>query len=269
MGKIMNVTLGADPEVFVYAENIQMLVSSIGIVGGSKEVPKALSEPGFFVQEDNVLAEFNIPPAESKKDFVAAIFKGRELIKEVLPPNYSTIIKSSHTFYPEQLEDFKAKEFGCDPDYNAWTNKRNPIPDAKKFPLLRSSGGHIHVGYKDSDHSTNIAIIRMLDAYLGVPSVIIDTDKDRRKLYGKAGAFRDKPYGVEYRTLSSFWLADEQLTGWVYDNSMLALERVNNGDTSIVEHSAFIVDAINQGDHNAAKLFVEQYNIPLPAQLSL
>jgi hypothetical protein len=46
----------------------------------------------------------------------------------------------------------------------------------------------------------------MLDLRLAVPSLIWDKDKKRRLLYGKAGCFRPKPYGMEYRTLSNAWL---------------------------------------------------------------
>ena len=38
-----------------------------------------------------------------------------------------------------------------------------------------------------------------------------DSDTNRMKLYGAAGACRVKPYGVEYRVPSNKWLADEQL----------------------------------------------------------
>ena len=34
-----------------------------------------------------------------------------------------------------------------------------------------------------------------IDAYVGLPSILYDTDAERRKLYGKAGCFRLQPYG--------------------------------------------------------------------------
>ena len=59
-----------------------------------------------------------------------------------------------------------------------------------------------------------------MDYAIGVPSVLIDSDKARRRLYGKAGSMRHKPYGVEYRTLSNFWLNSDELTSWVYDRTL-------------------------------------------------
>jgi hypothetical protein len=50
-----------------------------------------------------------------------------------------------------------------------------------------------------------------LDAFVGLPSVAWDQQQGRREHYGLAGLYRKKTYGddiggVEYRTLSNFWL---------------------------------------------------------------
>ncbi|MOA35237.1 hypothetical protein D3C78_1566850 [compost metagenome] len=57
---------------------------------------------------------------------------------------------------------------------------------------------------------------KQLDYYLGLGSLLYDPDVKRRTMYGAAGAFRPKPYGVEYRVLSNAWLKSEELMGWVY-----------------------------------------------------
>ncbi len=43
-----------------------------------------------------------------------------------------------------------------------------------------------------------------------MPAIILDKDKVRTRNYGKPGNFRPKPYGMEYRTLSNFWINDPQ-----------------------------------------------------------
>ena len=61
-----NITIGADPELFLINTETGKVVSSIGIIPGekgnpyrSKDMPK-----GFGLEIDNILAEFNIPPAK-------------------------------------------------------------------------------------------------------------------------------------------------------------------------------------------------------------
>jgi len=58
--------------------------------------------------------------------------------------------------------------------------------------------------------------VKQLDWYLGGWSTQVDPDTVRRNLYGKSGAMRFKPYGVEYRVLSNFWLtsADRKKQMW-------------------------------------------------------
>jgi hypothetical protein len=57
----------------------------------------------------------------------------------------------------------------------------------------------------------------------------------RRELYGKAGAFRPKPYGVEYRVLSNRWLNSEALIRWVYNQSQLGMARRGLEDNNWAE----------------------------------
>ncbi len=258
-------TLGSDPEVFIFSEAENRIVSSIGLVGGSKWEPKPVGDSlGFFVQEDNVLAEFNIPPTSTKHDFVTAINLGLEYLTKVLPPNHKPFVKASHNFEMSQLESDAAKAFGCEPDMNAWTGKINPPPNSKIDPSLRSGGGHVVVGYKKPNHECNRQLIKYMDALLGVPSVLLDRDAKRRVLYGKAGAYRNKAYGVEYRTLSSFWIEKSNLTGWVFDQTMEAIKCVNANNDELLEHDTMIVNIINNNDHDLAELFVDEYKINMP-----
>src|SRR3546814_4146318 len=111
----------------------------------------------------------------------------------------------------------KALELGCSPDYNAWTGGVNPPPDASQNPLMRCAGGHLHVGWTEGEslgsiqHVMNCSdLVKQLDWYLGLWSLGKDKDKVRRSLYGKAGACRIKPYGVEYRVLSNFWIKNKK-----------------------------------------------------------
>ena len=51
------------------------------------------------------------------------------------------------------------------------------------------------MGYENPDVDTSLALVKYMDVFLGVPSVIKDKDTKRRSLYGKAGCFRLTDYG--------------------------------------------------------------------------
>ncbi len=224
--RLSNVTVGADPEVFV-ATSDGSITSAIGHVGGSKLFPRPVTDGG--VQEDNVLAEFNINPARSKMEFINNMDSVMADLKSILESNQlQPIIIPSHTYTTEQLQSFgpDAMEFGCSSEWNAWTDRRLPKPKAEGH-TLRTAGGHIHVGYDDPQTFTNLSLVKMLDYVIGLPSILIDTDSQRRKLYGKAGSMRHKDYGVEYRTVSNFWLGSQELMSWVYDRTLWATQNLN------------------------------------------
>jgi len=111
--------------------------------------------------------------------------------------------------------------------------------------------GHIHVGYENPDPLTSLSLIKAMDLFLGVPSILLDTDTERRKMYGKAGEYRFKMYGVEHRTLSTFWTANEKLMSWAWDSTMSAIEFVNSG--GIITNPDDIIRCINTSDKELAK----------------
>lgn len=89
--------------------------------------------------------------------------------------------------------------------------------------------GHIHVGYDNPTIEVNNDIILMMDAVLGLQSLFLCKDTRRRELYGKAGCLRTKSFGVEYRTLSNFWIHDESLIEWAYESTLEAIDLINTG----------------------------------------
>jgi hypothetical protein len=69
---------------------------------------------------------------------------------------------------------------------------------------LRSAGGHIHIGHEfpRSDDFNRLAVVRMMDLFVGLPAIYLehdDTSLARKALYGKAGRFRRPDHGVEFR----------------------------------------------------------------------
>lgn len=271
---LTDLSAGADPEVFIIDRRTGVFTPSLDLIGGTKNSPRATSAPGFFVQEDNVLGEYNIPPAKTEKEFCESIRIGLKLFEECLPKEYGLQIATSHKFDPTQLLDPRAQEFGCDPDFNAWRGGlRNTRPEVPTDGL-RTAGGHFHLGYslnpialqelgneslRQSD--VNVEIVKWQDLFAGVPSMIMDKDTERRKLYGKAGAFRNKSYGLEYRTLSSFWLASDELVSWLYSQMMRAVDKINSYEFLSDDDGAVIQKAINGGDKNSIQSLVEKYEL--------
>ena len=201
------VRIGSDPETFL-KDSTGRFISAVGLVGGSKDHPKPIGE-GCFVQEDNVTVEFNTPPTANEDDFVKYInYNLNYIINLAKEYDLTVIYEPSAEFDAEQLDSQGAQTFGCEPDFNAWNNGLpNPRP-RNKNKALRSAGGHIHIEAPELD---KIALVQAMDLFVGAQMLKFDTDTRRRGLYGKAGAFRPKSYGVEYRTASNAWLATDDL----------------------------------------------------------
>lgn len=241
--------IGTDPEAFLVQDNTP--IGAVGKVGGTKEKPKKVK--GGAIQEDNVLAEFNIEPATSKEELVKHIRNVEQQLIQKAGMDIDYL--SSYEFTKDYLIDLgdQALNFGCDPDWNCWSGEENQSPSP--YTTLRTAGGHVHVGDTGLE---SWEIARLLDVYLGVPSVIMDDDTRRRTMYGQAGAFRPKPYGAEYRVLSNFWLRTDELIQWVWDNTEQAL---SNPDILKEIDGEVVQTIINSSDTGAAREFCEEWEV--------
>lgn len=117
---------------------------------------------------------------------------------------------------------------------------------------------HIHVGYPKQNYETSVNIVKWMDVFLGVPSILLDEDTERRKLYGRAGAFRLQPWGVEYRVLSSYMMSTEHLIRYVYKQTMAAVSQADIINEKMFEEAR---DIINSNDTKGAYIFCKKYNI--------
>jgi hypothetical protein len=223
------VLVGADPELFMRHPDSGAFVSAHDRIPGTKWEP--FKVPYGAVQVDGTALEFNIDPASSVDEFVHHIQTVRKTMTEMVP-GYNVVAEPVARF---ELDYFKfevpssARELGCMPDYNGWTADMNPRPDPGEEPF-RTASGHLHIGWtegadiEDKEHFLLCCrMARQLDYYLGMASLLWDKDSTRRQLYGKAGAFRAKPYGMEYRVLSNRWLDSEPLMRWVYNTVQIAV----------------------------------------------
>ena len=255
MFKYQNVTFGCDPELFLKDKITRQWVPVCGLLGGTKEKPKKVGRKGHAIQEDNVMVEFNIPPARSAGEVVTSVNYVMEHLRHRLP-QFDLIIEASADFPPKALEGHpQAFRFGCDPDYNAWDRTINDAPNPNT--TIRTCGGHIHIGYDNSSMEDQIALIKAMDLFVGVPLVVLDPDKVRKTRYGKAGAFRPKPYGVEWRVASNYWIKTPALIQWAYNNTMKAVDYLNQGNTVVGLVGKQVRHILDNGDEVAASILAD------------
>ena len=227
----MKITIGCDPELFVSKDGQPR--SAYGLIPGTKAEP--FKVPYGAVQIDGMALEFNTDPVDNADDFVHHINSVMASLQEMVP-GYEFLIKPSVKFNGNHFraQPDEAKELGCDPDFNAYTLAENPRPD--NTTTMRTASGHVHIGFcegadvKDPDHMTRCAtLVKQLDWYLGLPSLLWDKDTTRRVMYGRAGAFRPKPYGVEYRVLSNAWLLSDERKRFVFEMANRAVNDLIEG----------------------------------------
>jgi hypothetical protein len=256
----MKITIGADPELFVTQDG--KFRSAHGLIPGTKDTPFKVE--GGAVQVDGMALEFNIDPVDNADDFVRNITVVMDQMREMVP-GYEFAVVPSCKFNGNHFraQPDEAKELGCTPDYNAYTLNENPRPDNKT--TMRTASGHIHIGGFETDdpmsdeHMIRCAtLVKQLDCYLGLPSLLWDRDVTRRKMYGAAGAFRPKPYGVEYRVLSNAWLLNENRMRFVFAQTIRAVNDLIGGNRPVDRiGDQRLAQTINSSDRYSAEYFIE------------
>ena len=268
MKPIRNVTVGADPEVFLLNRGSNIPRSAEGLFGGTKEKPKPMEglPNGFFIQEDNVSAEFNIPPANSMNEFMTSIALALKYTAKIAAKNKCRLALVPDLDFPkDQLATKHAQTLGCDPDFNIWTETDNPRPVPPE--LMRTAAGHVHIGWEKPDWEQVSLVGRFFDVHVTLPSILVTDKNRRRELYGKAGACRPKKYGIECRAVDNFWL---QKKGWIAHTYNAVMELVDelNLNAPIVgemlaDYSGMIVQAINNHDKEMAFDLCHRFGVKL------
>ena len=228
----MTIKIGADPEFFLKKED--RIESAFGVIPGTKQNPFPVEKGA--IQVDGMAVEFNIEPATSSEEFTLNIDTVLMKLREMVPKDFDFSLVASAEFTKEYLDQQppQAKMLGCQPDYDAYSGNVNLPPDEES--LLRTAAGHVHLGwtdnadiYSDAHFNKCVGITKQLDCILGLSSLLSDPDIKRRTMYGKAGAFRPKEYGVEYRVLSNYWLKDREAMVGVFRNCQVAFSDFENG----------------------------------------
>lgn len=264
----MQILIGADPEVFVKAGN--KFISAHGMIQGDKKNPFPVDRGA--VQVDGMALEFNINPSADEDEFCLNIESVLHTLK-LMVPQYEVVATPVADFSFEYLKQqpSEALELGCDPDFNGWNEKVNDRPNGEVE--FRTASGHVHIGWtngvdvNDGNHFSKAAhVARQMDFFLGLPSLFYDDDTRRREMYGKAGAFRPKSYGAEYRTLSNMWLNHKELIKWVFRNAQKGMQSLVSGNI-LSDKYGDIQKIINVSDKDAAMKIIKQEGIEVPAHV--
>jgi hypothetical protein len=264
LGQRRRFTLGADPEMFLFENN--------KLIPAYEFLPKK-RESADFIFWDGFQAEWKYSsPIYCQNNLVKATREKMMLLQAKAQkkfPNARLSLRNVVRIPKETLETALDHyvELGCKPSYNAYGMRGIDVINPRTLPY-RFAGGHMHFGTWEGRRPNYKGIISTLDAVLGVWGVGAARNLDvpvRRQYYGLAGEYRMPTYsvdpefnavayGVEYRTLSNFWLchpAIMQLTWeigrqavrlatskyrkfWVASKEEV-IETINNCDTAQAE----------------------------------
>ena len=246
-----NVSFGCDPEAF--------FTKGGKVVGSEKVLPERgiLTPPRYDsthtgVVLDGVQFELHTLPSGSPVGVGRELAAAFKLLKQHLLslPDIEVCFIPTVTVEKEELATLseRARVLGCAPSRNLYGIPAIAV-DGADFPQ-RSAGGHIQLGLAEpvygqwggkSDNREDL--VALMDLLVGNTCVLLDRDplaSARRKNYGRPGEYRLPRHGLEYRTLSNFWLAAQPLTCFVMEMSHLAVSVLST--------------ALSQGNHIDEKL---------------
>lgn len=221
-----DISFGADPELFIREKATQKIIPADKFLPSKNKKKKVESRDDggycgtmFF---DGAQAELNPDSNTCREIFAANLYDCLYALKRSIGKEYELWISASERVDRKLLKeaDLECRRFGCDPDINAYTGTTNKIRLDGNKHLIRYAGGHIHLGFTRSKFSDSELrdLIKTIDVITGIPATLLDIDpksRRRRLYYGHAGDFRHQEHGIEYRTLSNFWLRSPQLTSLI------------------------------------------------------
>jgi hypothetical protein len=249
------ISMGADPEYAVFNRSTNQPVIISYEIPGKKAEPFKLTKD-ISVQPDGVAIEMTMTPSYTKEEFVNKLLSSERIadafVKNINPDYEIRAIGSAHYPMNELRKHKECMEFGCSPSYCAYTGASFEIKSAAST-TLRTFGQHRHVGFKlhpmDENYYKIIeSIIKSMDVFLGIPALLLDTDMERRELYGKAGDFRLKQIEdlciLEYRTLSGALGMNKEVHEWIIDGLNKSVDYANNGDLKMLEECEDIITGL-------------------------
>lgn len=254
-------SVGSDPEFFIQDRDGKV-VPSRGIIPGTKEKPRPLIWGA--VHRDNVTCELNPIPADNEREFSDNFNNLKQEVETKLlsRKGMTLVTKTSHVFDDSQVDYKEARVFGCSGDSSIWAHIQEPTV-LDPFSNVRCAGGHIHIAIDGLTQREFATVISRLDLLISVPLVLVDPDNIRRQSYGKAGCFRIKPYGIEYRTPSNAWCKADEMRRWAYRQAVRAVE-YDDSDVLLGDTVNIMVSCINDSDQQRAEYLSDMFKLEVP-----
>lgn len=235
-------------------------------ITGTKEAPTPMVHGN--IQWDNAMMECASPVYDSCHAFISGVKMLLQEAQSKLPESVVPVFTDVMQYSPLQVATPQLSTFGCVPDYDAWTGEVNTAFLEGGSSFYRTAGFHLHIDTDKSRHKDE-EVVKLLDLYLGVPLIIKEspTKFNRRTLYGQAGAFRSKDYGVEWRVPSPTLLKTTKLLKFIW---FQAESIINNYETylSTLENAPQVVygdirAAINYRNKDLARSLCSHFGINL------
>lgn len=235
---VTKIGVGVDPEIFLIDKILKRYTSAHDLVPGTKEEPYPLTNGA--VQVDGVALEYNTKPAYTAAEFAQYNTEVLAQLRKMLPEDRYAFAYEPAVFFDKVFFDSipaGPKELGCMPDYNAYTGKQTPTPKPEGvYVNMRTGSGHIHVSWTegadpdDASHRWDCNyVVKWLENTVGLFMKFWDDDTDRANLYGKPGALRYRPYGVEWRSPSNAWLRHPALWPWLFEAVSCVVRACHDG----------------------------------------
>lgn len=247
---------GLDPEFFIGR-------STRGVVPAPLLIPDSASETDATIAYDNAAVEIRHHDPRCLTTLNSSI-KGsiQKVIRDhfetqVSDKNPQTMILSPAVKLDQSYLDLaELREFGCDPAYQLNERgspiqfKAGPDPDSP----WRCAGYHVHQSVEDHpDYPGDVPParlaedVKLADIFLGCLDVMMNEQlnynneaKVRRSMgYGRAGEFRTRPFGVEYRVLSP-WPLHSPMTTWFIHSAMRQIFGYDSEKNTHIEGSTMM-----------------------------
>lgn len=204
LGVELDVLFGTDAEFFLQNSRGQIIPAS-QVIPGLKHDPFKL-ENG-VCHPDGLSLEVGCPPSDTPQGMLANLFKVIDEVKvKFLDPAGVTIANCFEVFVSDAVNPSKDDlAFGCGSEYQLGSSHMYKQSDLSSTSQKRYSGFHIHIGYTKDQPDNYFSyvdagrLVGLLDTLVGKHN--INTSDARAMQYGGIGAFRVKPYGIEYRCM--------------------------------------------------------------------